>query len=396
MVVGGTKKHVPTPREHFLGLSFAVLVSVIWVLSSELVQQVFKESKYEKPYFVSYYSLSFFFLCLAGFVKKSWRERLYAPPAILHEYTSLQTSESPPAPPASAHVQFTLDDAPSATSFLNDSFRNDQDVKVPQLNVRQMFMISLSLALLFFMADWIFSIGLNMTSVASSSTISTLSALFTLGLGACLPVERDSDEKIEKYSHMKLVAAFATIAGVALISGLDGLSFGRVSLYGDLVNILSAFIYSLYTLFLKKQCGPPGSVDVAMLFALIGLVILVGGIPGFFVLDVLGWEKFEVPSRKALGMLTVNSLIGTVLSEYLWAKSIVLTTPLMGTLALSLTVPLSLIFDYFFKSKTFSWMYMCGVTLVLAGFVIVNVELSRERNHDGANQDGLRDNLTVD
>lgn len=388
--------HVPTRRQHIIGASLAVIVALIWVLSAELVQSIFnddaKGSGYEKPYFVSYTALSAFVIVLFGFVRKSWRAKWHMPPAmnILEpDYIRLQTMDTPSAPTTSSRGPFSLDET-EPEDFVgiggtqpDDSFELTQSV--PVFNVQQVFSVALVLAPIFFLADWVFTIGLQMTTVASSSTISTLSAFFTLCVGACIGVER--------FSKTKLLASFATTAGVALISIYDNKEHGKFSLIGDMVNILSAFIYAIYTTFLKKRSGPPGTLDIAMLFAFTGLIILVGGLPGFAVLDALGWEKFEFPSKRKALMLAVNALIGTVLSEYLWAKSIVLTTPLIGTLALSLTVPLSVIIDYFFKATQFSWSYLFGVALVLSGFFMVNLDEMIARNTMNTEESRERDSI---
>jgi solute carrier family 35 protein F5 len=44
--------------------------------------------------------------------------------------------------------------------------------------------------------------------------------------------------------------------------------------------------------------------------------------------------------------VTINGMIGTVLSDVLWAKAIVLTSPLTVNLGMSLTIPLSCLADY--------------------------------------------------
>ena len=45
--------------------------------------------------------------------------------------------------------------------------------------------------------------------------------------------------------------------------------------------------------------------------------------------------------------LSVNAFIGTFISDYCWARSVVLNGPLITTLALSLTIPLSMIVSSF-------------------------------------------------
>ena len=40
--------------------------------------------------------------------------------------------------------------------------------------------------------------------------------------------------------------------------------------------------------------------------------------PGFPLLHVMGFEKFQLPNKQQFLYMVVNGLIGTVLSELLW------------------------------------------------------------------------------
>lgn len=83
---------------------------------------------------------------------------------------------------------------------------------------------------------------------------------------------------------------------------------------------------------------------------------------------------FILSSRHTLVFLVVNALIGSVLSDFLWSKSVVLTSALIGTIILSLTIPLALVCDAVFKHMKITPYYMLGVALVITGFILVNAE----------------------
>jgi len=63
-----------------------------------------------------------------------------------------------------------------------------------------------------------------------------------------------------------------------------------------------------------------------------------------------GVEPFSMPSKATLGLLTANGLIGTVVSDYLWARSVLLLSPLISTLGLSLTIPCSMLAQVSFSN----------------------------------------------
>ena len=74
-------------------------------------------------------------------------------------------------------------------------------------------------------------------------------------------------------------------------------------------------------------------------------------LPFFPILHFSGIETFEWPNYEALGGLIVNAILGSVISDYCWAKSVVLLGPLIPTLGLALTFPISALIDKFNVGK---------------------------------------------
>ena len=119
---------------------------------------------------------------------------------------------------------------------------------------------------------------------------------------------------------------------------------------------------SLSTLFLSF-CSPlplhtfsPFSLSHTHTFSpfsgFIGAINVICMWPFFFLLDAVGIEKFTQPPGEVVGALFLNGLFGTVLSDYLWARSVLLTSPLVATLGefisffLSLSLFLSFILPF--------------------------------------------------
>lgn len=57
-----------------------------------------------------------------------------------------------------------------------------------------------------------------------------------------------------------------------------------------------------------------------------------------------------------------------------WAYAMLLTTPLVVTVGLSLTIPLSLIGEMIQYSQYSSWIYWVGAGIVLVSFLFINHE----------------------
>lgn len=66
--------------------------------------------------------------------------------------------------------------------------------------------------------------------------------------------------------------------------------------------------------------------------------------------------------------------VGSFISDVSWAYALLLTTPLVVTVGLSLTIPLSLIGEIIQYHKYSGAMYWIGAAVVFLSFVFVNRE----------------------
>jgi len=111
-----------------------------------------------------------------------------------------------------------------------------------------------------------------------------------------------------------------------------------------------------------------------MFFGFLGLINGIVFFPVLVILSLSHAEPFSFPNKMVLLYLSVNAFIGTVLSDFIWLWSVLLTTPLIATLGLSLTTVLAMLVDFFARHKDFSFLYLIGAMLVLTGFFIVNTD----------------------
>ena len=99
---------------------------------------------------------------------------------------------------------------------------------------------------------------------------------------------------------------------------------------------------------LLPVCVPDAeAVHMPSLFGMMGVVNTLALLPLFPLLHYGGVEIFELPpSRSATISLLVNAATSTVLPDMLLAQAIMMTSPLVATLGLSLMIPLSVFADY--------------------------------------------------
>lgn len=226
-----------------------------------------------------------------------------------------------------------------------------------------------------------------MTSIASSTILSNSSSLFVLVFSYL--IDRTTTIKLQQ-----VIGVLITILGVVLISlkdmqandstengkGDDGES--KHGFTGDAIATLGAIFYGFYTVLLKVKIPDDSLLEMELLFGFLGFFNAVVFWPCFFIFHLVGIESFAAPPAKVILFLTINGIFGTVISDFLWAKSVLLTSPLIASLGLALTIPLAIIVDWFLHDIHFTVLYFIGGLAVLFGFILVNLVHSRESVSD--------------
>ena len=77
----------------------------------------------------------------------------------------------------------------------------------------------------------------------------------------------------------------------------------------------------------------------------------------------------------ALAFCFISGFFDDVISDYLWGRSVLLTSPTVATVGLTLTIPMAIVVDLLLgnMSSVSSPLPLVGAGLVVAGFVVVNV-----------------------
>ena len=278
-----------------------------------------------------------------------------------------------------------------------------------RLNYRETARLSLEFCILWFLANYFVAACLEYTTVASSTILTSTSSVWTLVFGSMLHVER--------FTIKKVIGVMASLAGIIMISSIDVTgnqdknrgSFPHKShkqiAVGDVLALVSAIMYGIYTTLMKKRIGDESRVDMPMFFGFVGLINLVTLLPGFPILHYTGIETFELPPTKRILAIVlvirpqnnlhegfanrvyqINSATSLV-SDLCWAYSMLLTSPLITTVGLSLTIPLSIVGEMIEYSQTSGILYWIGACIVLISFIFINHEESQEEGSDNKHGD---------
>uniref|UniRef100_A0A673B3D9 Solute carrier family 35 member F5 n=1 Tax=Sphaeramia orbicularis TaxID=375764 RepID=A0A673B3D9_9TELE len=389
-------------RRMALGVVILLLVDVIWVASSELTSYIFKRQEYNKPFFSTFTKTSMFVLYLLGFLLwRPWRQQCTGTLKRRHSaffadaeayFAPCNTDSTVNNCLSSLHVCL-----PAASKKQRVRFSNIMEVRqlpstqaleaklsrmsypaakdheamlrtVGKLTITDVAKISFFFCFVWFLANLSYQEALSDTQVAIVNILSSTSGLFTLILAAIFP-----SNSSDRFTLSKLLAVALSMGGVALVSLSSMDNPDEKGVIGSLWSLAGAILYAVYIVMIKRRVDREDKLDIPMFFGFVGLFNLLLLWPGFLLLHYTGFEAFELPSQLVWTYILINGLIGTVLSEFLWLWGCFLTSSLIGTLALSLTIPLSIMADICMQKVRFSWLFFAGAVPVFLSFFIATL-----------------------
>ncbi|KAG0157534.1 hypothetical protein PDIDSM_4719 [Penicillium digitatum] len=382
-----------------LGIILLLVVVVLWTASNFLGSTIFADKTYPKPFFVTYTNTSMFMIPLLLIVA---REHGLFGARKLPQITSIRSflnhldSHDPKAEEESM--------LRSGSDEEDGQFaRERQDSPNGKLGLKATAKLSIQFCLLWFTANY-FAMGcLQFTSVGSTTILTSTSGVWTMVFGSLL--------RVEKFTMRKLMGVLASLIGIILISRVDlstpdtgdatdgsegsfpHKSPGEIAL-GDAMAAFSAILYGLYTVVMKKQVGDESRVNMPLFFGLVGFFNIIFLWPGFFIMHWTGIEPFSMPETSRVWSIILTNAFASFVSDIAWAYAMLLTTPLIVTVGLSMTIPLSLVGQMVLQSQYSSPMYWVGAAIVFLSFLVVQHESKPQ--DDIATTDGAGGSFSVE
>ena len=327
---------------YILGLVYLGLVILLWVLSSALIQWIFEQQGDAQPFFLTYFCTSLFTLYLPTFYALQACRRTAVYQRIAPDSAMLSAPASSPLLPLRDHLHF---------AFL--------------------------LSPIWFLMEYLYNESLSLTTLSQNTILSTTSGVFVLTFNWMIfrdPLTlTNALGVLFTFAGAYLVYHDGTVAQEEAVQAKSGAA-------GDVLAVMAAVFYGLYTVTVKFKVKDDSAVNWQLILGFLGLTNLALAWPFFFLLHWTRLEPFALPSSTILLSLLLNGLLGTVVADYLWARSILLTSPLVATMGLTLNIPCSLLVEWLWKGRGYGWTYVVGGLSVVVGFVLVNwreVELKK-------------------
>nr|XP_043618121.1 solute carrier family 35 member F5 [Erigeron canadensis] len=225
-----------------------------------------------------------------------------------------------------------------------------------------------------FLAQLSFNVSLKYTTVTSNTILSSSSSLFTFLVSLVFLGE--------KFTWIKLFSVLLCMGGTIIVSLGDSKSGMSATasnpLVGDILALVSSAFYAVYVTLIRKTLpdeddhAKTGKVSMAQFLGFLGLFNLLLFSPIAIILHLANLEPFDTISRKQFGLIVGKGLLDNVLSDYLWAKAVLLTTTTVATAGLTIQVPLAAIVDSVIGNAP-SFMDYIGAAAVMVGFAGINV-----------------------
>ena len=337
-----TTKENQTKRRAW-GIFLLLIVVAIWTGSTYLVQFIYSNN-FEAPYFLTFVCNSMFVIYLPlHFWGRRHKER--------KDYARLQQQQQ-----QQQQQDDTEEEEEEETTFYH------------RASTHVCLRAALIVSPLWFLANGSYNYSLSSTSPSSNTIISSLSGLFTFALSLVLVLER--------FEKLRLLGVIFSIIGATLVGMAD---FGKNTkderVYGDVLCLISSFLYASYTVAIRIHLPDDEKRAPMMLFfGFLGTfnVVIFGTIGA--ILWSSGVEDLSGLTWKTFGMVILKALFDNVLSDFLWAKAVLLTSPTMATIALTLTIPGPLFIDTMIHGFDVSSVYrIAGGVCVIVGFVFVTL-----------------------
>ncbi|WOH01851.1 hypothetical protein DCAR_0521237 [Daucus carota subsp. sativus] len=371
-----------------LGLSYIVAVAIIWIAASFVVQSVVDAGV--SPFLITYICNSLFVVYIPLVEIGRYLEDAYGgllfwrfrEGGSLHE---LQESEktillggsdadhqvgADEQLASSSHVDVIV--AREFESGQSDFVNYGLDDKGRWTRTR-VAKVSLLICPLWFLAQLSFNLSLKYTTVTSNTILSSSSSLFTFIVSLMFLGET--------FTWVKLISVLLCMGGTVIVSLGDSESGSSAiasnPFLGDTLSLLSAAFYSVYITLIRKHLPDDddeksGHVSMAQVLGFLGLFNLLIFLPVALVLNFTKLEPFNMLTWKQFGLIVGKGLLDNVLSDYLWAKAVLLTTATVATAGLTIQVPLAALVDSVRGNAPHPMDYV-GAAAVMVGFAGINI-----------------------
>jgi len=207
--------------------------------------------------------------------------------------------------------------------------------------------------------QWLFIVGIDLTLSANAAVM-----LGTIPIWIAIFSHFFTDEKM---NLMKLIGVILAFAGVAAIvaGGENPLSFVSDTFTGDVIIVLAAVTWAIYTIRSKRFLQNYTPLQFSGVMTTVGAVFLTGLM--FISPDTTEWSAVSLP---AYGGMVYSGALSIGLAYLIWNNGIVEVGPVKTSVYQNLVPVLGLIFGIVLLNESLMPVQYAGSAVVVLGIVI--------------------------
>lgn len=365
-----------------LGLAYILAVATIWIAASFVVQSVVDGGV--SPFLITYICNSLFVIYIPLVEIGRYLEDHYGKFFFWRNKDDGNSTRTQESEVANLLVEKDVSTVTGEVVNLQDDVTLENNVVSSQHVIGEeldtkgrwtrtrIAKVSLLICPFWFLAQLSFNLSLKYTTVTSNTILSSASSLFTFLVSLTFLGE--------KFTYIKLFSVLLCMGGTIIVS-LGDSKTGTTSIasnptLGDILALVSSAFYSIYITLIRKKLPDEdektGKFSMALFLGFLGLFNLLIFLPVAVILHLSNLEPFDTISLKQFGLIVGKGLLDNVLSDYLWAKAVLLTTTTVATAGLTIQVPLAAIVDTVIGNAP-GFMDYIGAVAVMVGFAGINI-----------------------
>ena len=387
-----------------LGCTFIFLECIVCVANAILTQYIFEEDELQSPFIMSYIGISSMVISFPI----RW---------IIRGLSGVEDTKQ-------AQCDFMLE-TESFDSFADDMSRYQNYADLGDIftrramclvydhdrtwNHRKHIMAAVLITPAMFLADWAFNAALLSTSIASATTLVSISSMFVYILALAL--------SLDFFSMLKMLGILLGVAGVALTAIHDGNSdkatstdyaisdvitytynsttvtsdfeFPDTGMFGDALAVMAAVAYATYTIQVRLFC--PENENLYSMNLLLGYIGAIAFVPLFPVAAWLFISQQIRMSWSTFGLVVCKGFLDFLVTDYLLFRAIILMGPTAAAVGTGMSIPIAFLGDVAMKrNDVLSWFSVIGAIACSSGFLVVNLAPSQEpENEKNKGEEGL-------
>ncbi|EDK46345.1 hypothetical protein LELG_04526 [Lodderomyces elongisporus NRRL YB-4239] len=406
----------PEQRNYRLGIILLLVSIATWITGLELVNGVLKTNEYKKPILFAVITGSCF---VVNFV-----------PDLALLCRRQRKSHGDGMGDGDGDVNGGKKDLERQPLLINNSGGKDginfdeEKTLDNEMTKLEVMVLALQIAVIYLCYNIFLLEALQFTSASNSTVIGSTTAVFTLIIGYFL--------RTEQLSILKAICVVFSCLGVVLVNnsspstshndnpdpvfdniggtaddiggGIGGFEPKNPKL-GNILALAGAFLYACYLLIMRIKCGSSSSkkTNERRLFGYVGIMTIILGFPLLYASHIFQFETFELPprgDRNIMVFILINGVF-SVISDFTSILAMLLTSPLVTSLTLTSSIPITIIID----SLILKWNhepnlnmnldYILGITSILTAVVLVNFSSTPDEYGNDFLEESVLENVII-